>query len=73
MKPAFYHSNLLFLMNPVSEQYKTGDIMVYKIPGADIPIVHWVLETHDVPPKGRKGKEAGEPASQLMLMKGDNN
>lgn len=73
MEPAFYRGDLLFLTNPVSEQYKTGDITVYKIPGADIPIVHRVLETHDVPPKGRKAKEAGEPASQLMLTKGDNN
>lgn len=73
MEPAFYRGDLLFLTNPVSEQYKTGDITVYKIPGADIPIVHRVLETHDVPPKDRKAKEAGEPDSQLMLTKGDNN
>jgi len=73
MEPAFYRGDLLFLTNPVSEQYKTGDITVYKIPGADIPIVHRVLETHDVPPKSRKAKEAGEPDSQLMLTKGDNN
>ena len=51
MEPAFYRGDLLFLTNPSSEQYKTGDITVYKIPGADIPIVHRVLETHDVPPK----------------------
>lgn len=48
MEPAFYRGDLLFLTNPVSERYHTGDITVYKIPGADIPIVHRVLETHDI-------------------------
>ncbi len=47
MEPAFYRGDLLFLTNPVHERYHTGDITVYKIPGADIPIVHRVLETHD--------------------------
>ncbi len=49
MEPAFYRGDLLFLTNPVNERYHTGDITVYKIPGADIPIVHRVLETHDFP------------------------
>lgn len=48
MEPAFYRGDLLFLTNPASERYHTGDITVYKIPGADIPIVHRVLETHDI-------------------------
>lgn len=48
MEPAFYRGDLLFLTNPAHERYHTGDITVYKIPGADIPIVHRVLETHDV-------------------------
>ena len=55
MEPAFYRGDLLFLTNPASERYHTGDITVYKIPGADIPIVHRVLETHDVPLKNKKG------------------
>lgn len=63
MEPAFYRGDLLFLTNPASERYKTGDITVYKIPGADIPIVHRVLETHD---DNKTGK-------QLLLTKGDNN
>lgn len=57
MEPAFYRGDLLFLTNPVSEKYKTGDITVYKIPGADIPIVHRVLETHDVVKK--KSRRSG--------------
>jgi signal peptidase len=88
MEPAFYRGDLLFLTNPSSEQYKTGDITVYKIPGADIPIVHRVLETHDVPPKidirqytkatkrsksqPTSGKNS-EQDNQLLLTKGDNN
>lgn len=52
MEPAFYRGDLLFLTNPASEQYLTGDITVYKVPGADIPIVHRVIETHDVVSEG---------------------
>ena len=48
MEPAFYRGDLLFLTNPPNQRYETGDITVYKIPGADIPIVHRVLETHDL-------------------------
>lgn len=54
MEPAFYRGDLLFLTNPPNQRYNTGDITVYKIPGADIPIVHRVLETHDVV-SNRKG------------------
>ncbi|EDR10366.1 uncharacterized protein LACBIDRAFT_247942 [Laccaria bicolor S238N-H82] len=63
MEPALYCGDLLFLTNSVSEQYKRGDLTVYKIPGADIPIVHRVLETHD---RRRLG-------SHLVSTKGDNN
>ncbi|RDB23756.1 Signal peptidase complex catalytic subunit SEC11 [Hypsizygus marmoreus] len=76
MEPAFYRGDLLFLTNPASERYHTGDITVYKIPGADIPIVHRVLETHDVP-KTKKQRRSdaidGLPVNQLLLTKGDNN
>ncbi|KAF8964790.1 hypothetical protein BDZ97DRAFT_1904293 [Flammula alnicola] len=78
MEPAFYRGDLLFLTNPANELYKTGDITVYKIPGADIPIVHRVLETHDAPPK-KLAKSSKTPsnidvaANQRLLTKGDNN
>ncbi len=48
MEPAFYRGDILFLVNPPNTRYENGDITVYKIPGQDIPIVHRVLETHDV-------------------------
>ncbi|KLO07840.1 signal peptidase I [Schizopora paradoxa] len=72
MEPAFYRGDLLFLTNPASEQYVTGDITVYKVPGADIPIVHRVIETHDVV---SEGYVAASPLGQkqLLLTKGDNN
>ncbi|OAX32501.1 hypothetical protein K503DRAFT_794744 [Rhizopogon vinicolor AM-OR11-026] len=48
MEPAFYRGDLLFLTNPASEHYHTGDIAMYRIPGADIPIVHRVIEARDL-------------------------
>jgi len=48
MEPAFHRGDILFLINPQNKRYEIGDITVYKIPGQDIPIVHRILETHDV-------------------------
>ncbi|KAG0697805.1 hypothetical protein DFH29DRAFT_757782, partial [Suillus ampliporus] len=48
MKPEFYRGDLLFLTNPAGERYHTGNITMYKIPGADISIVHHNMETRDV-------------------------
>jgi len=77
MEPAFYRGDLLFLTNPPNVSYKTGDITVYKVPGGDIPIVHRVLETHDmVAKKSKRGVPAVPLAlvkDQLLLTKGDNN
>lgn len=39
--------DLLFLTMPRKAPLKLGDITVYKVPGAPIPIVHRVIETHD--------------------------
>ncbi|KAF9645491.1 hypothetical protein BDM02DRAFT_3120175 [Thelephora ganbajun] len=76
MEPAFYRGDLLFLTNPPQQRYNIGDITVYKIPGADIPIVHRVMETRDVvPKKSKRSTEAAtpNPEDQLVLTKGDNN
>ena len=74
MEPAFYRGDLLFLTNPSHETYRTGDITVYKIPDAAIPIVHRVLETHDIEPPNSESV-AAQPLvpKQLLLTKGDNN
>ncbi|KAI0312713.1 hypothetical protein OF83DRAFT_1176377 [Amylostereum chailletii] len=74
MEPAFYRGDLLFLVNPTNTRYETGDITVYKIPGQDIPIVHRVLQTHDVVKKAKGVQEMEpKPEDQLLLTKGDNN
>ncbi|KAH9958975.1 hypothetical protein BC827DRAFT_535600 [Russula dissimulans] len=74
MEPAFHRGDLLFLVNPPNTRYQVGDITVYKIPGQDIPIVHRVLETHDVVKAVNGVREAKpRPENQLLLTKGDNN
>ncbi|KAF9530568.1 signal peptidase complex catalytic subunit SEC11 [Crepidotus variabilis] len=74
MEPAFYRGDILFLTNPSNQRYKTGDITVYKIPGAEIPIVHRVLETHDVSPKKQASTRSKSLVPhQRLLTKGDNN
>ncbi|KIJ29129.1 hypothetical protein M422DRAFT_188939 [Sphaerobolus stellatus SS14] len=75
MEPAFYRGDLLFLTNPPSSAYKTGDITVYKIPGVDIPIVHRVIETHDLAHEyvPSSNNTLLHTDRQLLLTKGDNN
>lgn len=46
MEPAFYRGDLLMLSMP-SGPLAVGDITVYKVPGAEIPIVHRIIETHE--------------------------
>ncbi|KAH0831299.1 hypothetical protein J3R83DRAFT_13941 [Lanmaoa asiatica] len=78
--PPSYRGDLLFLTNPPNARYHTGDITVYKVPKADIPIVHRVLETHDILVSNSTRKSKKDPfakyapgPNQLMLTKGDNN
>lgn len=47
MEPAFKRGDLLFLTLPPSSPLRVGDITVYNVPGASIPIVHRVIEVHD--------------------------
>ena len=46
MTPAFVRGDLLFLAK-TNDPYKVGDIVVYKIKGQQIPIVHRILEMHE--------------------------
>ena len=62
MEPAFQRGDLLFLTNHDNEDIRVGEIVVFKIEGRDIPIVHRVLKVHE--------KEDG---SIKFLTKGDNN
>ena len=47
MEPAFYRGDLLFLTNYEEEPVRVGEIVVFKIEGRDIPIVHRVLKVHE--------------------------
>merc|ERR1719193_2079408 len=62
MEPAFYRGDLLFLTDDKNQPIRAGEIIVFKIEGRDIPIVHRVLKVHE--------KDDG---SVKFLTKGDNN
>merc|ERR1711913_157413 len=62
MEPAFHRGDLLFLTNKETEDIRVGEIVVFKVEGRDIPIVHRVIKLHE--------KENG---TLKFLTKGDNN
>ena len=47
MEPAFYRGDLLFLTNYHEEPVMAGEILVFKVRGRDIPIVHRVVKVHE--------------------------
>ncbi|XP_040824917.1 signal peptidase complex catalytic subunit SEC11A isoform X1 [Ochotona curzoniae] len=62
MEPAFHRGDLLFLTNRVDDPIRVGEIVVFRIEGREIPIVHRVLKIHE--------KQNGHIK---FLTKGDNN
>jgi len=62
MEPAFYRGDLLFLTNYQEDKIEAGEIVVFKIDGRDIPIVHRVIKLHE-----------NEDEKVKFLTKGDNN
>jgi signal peptidase len=48
MEPAFQRGDILFLNNN-DAPFQAGEIVVFKIEGRDIPIVHRILTVHDGP------------------------
>jgi len=65
MEPAFYRGDLLFLTNDVDDPIRVGEILVFKVTGRDIPIVHRVMKIH---------QQNGTSHNELkFLTKGDNN
>uniref|UniRef100_A0A8C6MPW4 Signal peptidase complex catalytic subunit SEC11 n=1 Tax=Mus spicilegus TaxID=10103 RepID=A0A8C6MPW4_MUSSI len=62
MEPAFHRGDLLFLTNRVEDPIRVGEIVVFRIEGREIPIVHRVLKIHE--------KQDGHIK---FLTKGDNN
>jgi signal peptidase len=47
MEPAFQRGDILFLDNQ-NTRINVGEIVVYNVKGRDVPIVHRVLETHEL-------------------------
>ncbi|KAL5019510.1 hypothetical protein ScPMuIL_002402 [Solemya velum] len=65
MEPAFYRGDLLFLTNYQEEPIRVGEIVVFKVEGRDIPIVHRVLKVHE--------GQILDDGTVRFLTKGDNN
>eukprot|EP00037_Helgoeca_nana_P000065 m.20003 g.20003 ORF g.20003 m.20003 type:complete len:199 (+) comp10082_c0_seq1:80-676(+) len=63
MEPAFFRGDLLFLTNDLSDPVRVGEVLVFKVKGREIPIVHRVMKLH---------QERGTAAIKF-LTKGDNN
>lgn len=62
MEPSINRGDLLMLTNFERKALVSGDIVVYKIPGKEIPIVHRVIKVHESSHNNLK-----------VLSKGDNN
>lgn len=63
MEPAFFRGDLLFLTNDVTDPIRVGEVLVFKVQGREIPIVHRVMKLH-------QERDTGEIK---FLTKGDNN
>ena len=88
MEPAFQRGDILILMN-LDDPIEVGEIVVFKVAGRDIPIVHRVLRVHehalltaaDAPPvagsfslePAAAHARTGAGAGSDFLTKGDNN
>jgi len=72
MEPAFQRGDLLFLWNR-DKTAEVGEIVVYKVKGKDIPIVHRVVRKFEVPVTIDPKTEAVTFSSPRLLTKGDNN
>ena len=46
MEPAFQRGDILFLNNQ-DDNIRVGEIVVFKIKGREIPIVHRILKVHE--------------------------
>src|SRR4051794_15548833 len=50
MEPAFFRGDILFLWLGSSNEdlrFTVGEIIVFKVKGRDIPIVHRIIEVHE--------------------------
>ncbi|CBZ24079.1 putative signal peptidase type I [Leishmania mexicana MHOM/GT/2001/U1103] len=63
MEPGYHRGDVLLLHHRPEYPVEVGDIIVYTLPGQEIPIVHRVHRIH----------ERAEDHKRLYLTKGDNN
>uniref|UniRef100_A0A914W201 Signal peptidase complex catalytic subunit SEC11 n=1 Tax=Plectus sambesii TaxID=2011161 RepID=A0A914W201_9BILA len=62
MEPALYNGDLLFLTNYQEDPIRTGEIIVFKLEGKEIPNVSRVIKVHE-----------RQNGTSKFLTKGDNN
>jgi signal peptidase len=62
MEPAFFRGDLLFLTNYEDDPLEAGEVVVFKVEGREIPIVHRVIKLHEQ-----------ADGQMKFLTKGDNN
>jgi len=68
MEPAIWPGDILFLWQDRAAPYVVGEIIVYRIDGRDVPIIHRIMEVH----QAAAGAD-GSPGKVRLLTKGDNN
>jgi signal peptidase len=68
MEPAFFRGDILFLWLGAAK-FQVGEIVVFKIKGREVPIVHRILEIHVEDDQA----SGGGPGKMQLLTKGDNN
>lgn len=64
MEPTFYRGDILLLHNSPLDPIAPGEIIVFRIDGRDIPIVHRMMQVH---------RPVHNNGTELFLTKGDNN
>lgn len=62
MEPSFYRGDLLILGDNRNDEISAGEIVVFRIKGRDIPVVHRVIRAF-----------VKTPEESHFLTKGDNN
>lgn len=67
MEPAFHRGDLLFLTNRIEDPIRVGEIVVFRIEGREIPIVHRVLKIHEKYVKNLGGSTADISLTGIIL------
>ncbi len=70
MEPAIWRGDILFLWQDRESEYRVGEIIVYQIKGRSIPIIHRIVEVHQLAPSELT---PDLPGKVKLLTKGDNN